>query len=51
MDKQQTEKVRRAEAVLARLRQVRERVYARIGPQPDSVPLIRALREGKGRRD
>jgi hypothetical protein len=41
---------RRAEAALARLRQVRERVYARTGPQPDPVPLIRALREGDDRR-
>jgi hypothetical protein len=41
---------RRAEAALARLRQVREQVYARTGPQPDPVPLIRALREGEDRR-
>ena len=41
---------RRAKAALSRLQQVRDEVYARTGPQPDPVPLIRALREGDGRR-
>lgn len=41
---------RRGEAALTRLRQIREQVYARAGLQPDPVPLIRALREGEGRR-
>ena len=41
---------RRAEAALTRLRQVREQVYARTGPQPNPVPLIRALRDGEERR-
>jgi hypothetical protein len=41
---------RRAVAALDQMAQVREQVYARTGPQPDPVPLIRALREGDGRR-
>jgi hypothetical protein len=41
---------RRTEAALARIHQVREKVLARTGPQPDPVPLIRALRQGDGRR-
>lgn len=30
---------------------IRAEVLARTGPQPDSGPMIRALREGEGRRD
>jgi hypothetical protein len=41
---------RRAEAALARIQAVRERVEARTGLHPDPVPLIRALREGEERR-
>jgi hypothetical protein len=42
---------RQGEAALGKIRKVREQVQARTGLQPDPVPLIRALREGEGRRD
>lgn len=38
-------------AAIVEVRGIRERVRARYGVHPDSVPLIRALREGEGRRD
>jgi hypothetical protein len=41
---------RKGLAALAEIDRVRERVRARVGVQPSSVPLIRALREGKERR-
>jgi hypothetical protein len=34
----------------AAIRRIREQVKSRTGPQPDSVPLIRDLRAGAGRR-
>lgn len=36
---------------LARIREISDRVKARTGLHPDSVPLIHALREREGRRD
>ncbi len=38
-------------AAIEEARGIRERVRARYGVHPDSVPLIRALREGEERRD
>ncbi|MBI4491460.1 MAG: hypothetical protein HY690_01550 [Chloroflexi bacterium] len=45
--------VRRREVlrVLAEIDRIREQIVARTGLQPSSVPLIRELREGIGRRD
>lgn len=36
--------------VLGEIRCLREQIKAESGIHPDSVPLIRALREGEGRR-
>lgn len=43
----QQRKVRRRQGLraLEAIRGIRDQVDARTGPQPDSVPLIRALRE------
>lgn len=38
-------------AVYAQILELREQLKSSTGWQPDSVPLIRALREGLGRRD
>ena len=45
--------VRRRQGLAAHegITRIREQVRARTGSHPDPVPLIRALREGEGRRD
>lgn len=44
-------KWRKAWAAHAQIQQIREQVRQRTGAHPDSVSLIRQLREGEGRRD
>ena len=41
---------RRATEIMAEIDQLREEIKAKHGLLPDSVPLIRQLREGIGRR-
>jgi len=43
--------LRRIAAVHRRIKQLHDEIEARTGIQPSSVPLIRALREGRERRD
>ncbi len=38
---------RRAQGLLAEARALRERIAAQCGIQPDSTPMVRALREGR----
>ena len=42
---------RRGLQAYADVMRIRDKVKTRTGLHPDSVPLIRALREGEGRRD